>query len=254
MKYMSINEFAEKFNVSRQTLIYYDKVGLFKPEYVDINNGYRYYSYNQFSQFSFIKFLRNLDFSIGKIKKMLEEDDVELIKKDLDKKRNEIIEESRRLIDLSSIIDSKLDFIETKNNEAKSNIFNIVEIPKRYYYSLGYEDNIYNNNLFFNYPTIVIYTYKKDKESYNKIFGALVSKEDIREEYRNYLKEIQISKSLVSYFKGPYNQIPNYIKKIRGKFDKLKLNKDFVCLNIVDPFLEKNPQKYITEIQIPINS
>ena len=31
MKYLSVSEFANMFNVSRQTLIYYDKIDLFKP-------------------------------------------------------------------------------------------------------------------------------------------------------------------------------------------------------------------------------
>ncbi len=58
MKYLSVSEFANMFDVSRQTLIYYDNIGLFKPCDVDPKTGYRKYTYNQFSQFSFIKFLQ----------------------------------------------------------------------------------------------------------------------------------------------------------------------------------------------------
>lgn len=54
MKYLSVSEFANMFDVSRQTLIYYDKIDLFKPFDVDPKTGYRKYTYNQFSQFSFI--------------------------------------------------------------------------------------------------------------------------------------------------------------------------------------------------------
>ena len=35
------------FDISKQTLLYYDKVGLLVPEFVS-NNGYRHYSMNQY--------------------------------------------------------------------------------------------------------------------------------------------------------------------------------------------------------------
>lgn len=42
----AISEMASLFNVSRQTLIYYDKIGLFKPAVVN-EKGYRFYSPTQ---------------------------------------------------------------------------------------------------------------------------------------------------------------------------------------------------------------
>ena len=40
----TIGEISKHQNISRQTLIFYDKIGLFRPAYVDPENGYRYYS------------------------------------------------------------------------------------------------------------------------------------------------------------------------------------------------------------------
>ena len=45
----SIGEVARYQNISKQTLIFYDKIGLFRPAYVDPHNGYRYYSASQIS-------------------------------------------------------------------------------------------------------------------------------------------------------------------------------------------------------------
>ena len=39
----SIGELARYQNISKQTLIFYDKIGLFRPAYVDPDNKYRYY-------------------------------------------------------------------------------------------------------------------------------------------------------------------------------------------------------------------
>ena len=36
----SIGELSKLQNISRQTLIFYDKIGLFRPAYTDPDNGY----------------------------------------------------------------------------------------------------------------------------------------------------------------------------------------------------------------------
>lgn len=41
------SDLAQLYNISKQTLIFYDKKDLFKPDYVD-SNGYRMYSLKQF--------------------------------------------------------------------------------------------------------------------------------------------------------------------------------------------------------------
>lgn len=43
-------EFAALFEVKKDTLLYYDKIDLFKPAGVQ-ENGYRYYTFEQFDHF-----------------------------------------------------------------------------------------------------------------------------------------------------------------------------------------------------------
>ena len=50
--YFSIGELSRYQNISKQTLIFYDKLGLFQPAYVDPNNGYRYYTARLRPQYS----------------------------------------------------------------------------------------------------------------------------------------------------------------------------------------------------------
>ena len=47
----SIGELARYQNISKQTLIFYDKIGLFRPAYVDPDNKYRYYKATIWIQF-----------------------------------------------------------------------------------------------------------------------------------------------------------------------------------------------------------
>ena len=54
----SIGELSHYQNISKQTLIFYDKTGLFKPAYVDPQNGYRYYSAAQLDELDTILILK----------------------------------------------------------------------------------------------------------------------------------------------------------------------------------------------------
>ena len=64
----SIGELAKLQNISRQTLIFYDKIGLFCPAYIDPENGYRYYSINQLDNLDAICIMKKIGFSLSEIK------------------------------------------------------------------------------------------------------------------------------------------------------------------------------------------
>ncbi len=67
----SIGDLSKMQNVSHQTLIYYDKIGLFCPAYVDQTTGYRYYSIKQLDYLDTICIMKKLGFSLGEIKQQL---------------------------------------------------------------------------------------------------------------------------------------------------------------------------------------
>lgn len=64
----SIGEVARQQNISRQTLIFYDKIGLFCPAYTDPKNGYRYYSAAQLDALDTICIMKRIGFSLDEIK------------------------------------------------------------------------------------------------------------------------------------------------------------------------------------------
>ena len=65
--YFTTGEFAKICGVNKQTLFYYDQIGIFKPD-VTGKNGYRYYSYTQIETFTVISMLRDLGVHIKEIK------------------------------------------------------------------------------------------------------------------------------------------------------------------------------------------
>lgn len=70
--YYTVGELAKTYGIPISTLRFYDKHGIFVPEYRNPETGYRYYSAEQLILFDVILFLRELDVPTGKIPEMLE--------------------------------------------------------------------------------------------------------------------------------------------------------------------------------------
>lgn len=71
----AISEMASIFGVSRQTLIYYDKIGLFAPAEVN-EKGYRFYSPTQIPLMRLICMLRDLGVDLDEIMRLTSSYDV----------------------------------------------------------------------------------------------------------------------------------------------------------------------------------
>lgn len=91
---LSISEMAQIHDISRQTLIYYDKIGLFEPAIIDEENGYRYYSTLQIPLLREICFLRSIGMPLEDIRKHNEYNNsmstIELLESQNEKIRKEI--------------------------------------------------------------------------------------------------------------------------------------------------------------------
>lgn len=65
-KMLKLSEFAEFCGTTRDTLLWYDKMGILKPAVVG-ENGYRYYSPKQFFDYDLISTLKQTGNSIREI-------------------------------------------------------------------------------------------------------------------------------------------------------------------------------------------
>ncbi|PZT56220.1 MerR family transcriptional regulator [Paenibacillus silvae] len=81
---LSISAFSKLSEVTRKTLIYYDRIGLFKPAYV-ADNGYRFYSRSQLETIGVIHIFKELGMSLEEIQEHLgrrsPENTLELLRK-----------------------------------------------------------------------------------------------------------------------------------------------------------------------------
>ncbi len=110
----SIGRFSKLTGINTKTLVWFDKVGLLKPEKVNFENGYRYYGEASLKKAAEIQFFRSMDFSVNEI--------ANLSKEVISKK----IEELHKKIDLITMNINLLEKIKEEDME-KISIFEIGE-------------------------------------------------------------------------------------------------------------------------------
>ncbi len=157
-----ISELAKITNISNQTLIFYHKKEILIPEYIDTNNGYRYYSSSQIWDLFFIITLKKAGFSLEDIKnytkvkepikniKFLEEKIVDIDKKikELKNNRNIIKEKISCFKEISSNLEEKVEIVIRKSMRVYfikiKNPFDQEEIAQTYdkLEKLGNKNNI----------------------------------------------------------------------------------------------------------------
>jgi DNA-binding transcriptional MerR regulator len=106
---LSISQFAKYCGTTRQTLQFYDKIGLLRPALTG-EQGYRYYDQPQGYDFRFITTLKNMGCSLDEIKLVINSSDEDSIFKVLRKRKQSIEEEISRL-QTSKLILEKAEYL-----------------------------------------------------------------------------------------------------------------------------------------------
>ncbi len=70
--YITAGQLANLHNITKQTVLFYDKNGLLPPAYVNNENGYRYYSTSQYLTLALILNLRKMNVSLSDIRAYLD--------------------------------------------------------------------------------------------------------------------------------------------------------------------------------------
>jgi DNA-binding transcriptional MerR regulator/effector-binding domain-containing protein len=111
-KYLTIGEFASLCGVKKDTIFYYDEIGLLKPDFT-AENGYRYYSPKQVMVYEIISILKSVGMSLKEIIKYSARQNTKDYLDFLKEKREELIETQRRLEYTREFVDNTIGIIET---------------------------------------------------------------------------------------------------------------------------------------------
>ena len=123
-------EFAKLVGVTKHTLFYYDKIGLFSPE-IKLENGYRFYSFDQLDVFDVIQTLRELDVSLEEIKGYMNQRSPKRLLKLFRKEQSIIRKQMQQLKKMEEWIVKKSEIIE-KTMQTDTEVIRIEEEPDRY--------------------------------------------------------------------------------------------------------------------------
>lgn len=138
---IKIGDFAKIFDVSINTVRFYEEKGLLAPAYIDIYNGYRYFDENNISDMSKILLLKKLDFTLEDIRNY---DDSKI--KDIIKNYENEITKIKENINTLNVINQKggIDNMDTFINDEKViGKWKLVAISntKEDYYNKKYNDS-----------------------------------------------------------------------------------------------------------------
>lgn len=153
--YLSIGQFANLSNTSIDTLRHYHKKGLLIPSYQNRDTGYRYYSNDQLSTIFIIKMLRDIGFSLEKIKSMLkltsqEVIDFTLLKNNLIKHNESLEKEIHILKSKKDITSSVLNMIKVTEKESTDSIIR-EKFDSRYFLTSTTKLKYFSTKSYMNY-------------------------------------------------------------------------------------------------------
>ena len=111
VKYLTTGEFAKLCKVNKQTLFYYDQIGLLSPVFKN-EKGYRFYSINQIELFYVIDLLKDLGMSLKDIQQYTQNKSPESFLTLMYQKKNEIVKMRKEIEMKEKLIETKITLME----------------------------------------------------------------------------------------------------------------------------------------------
>ena len=128
----TISEMANIFGISRQTLIYYDKIGLFGPAEVN-EKGYRFYSPTQIPLMRLICMLRDLGVDLDEITRLTSSYDVAEMARKLQERVSELDDQIAELEKERNSVQERLSFYSDVSYwKARQGVPTLKAFPDRY--------------------------------------------------------------------------------------------------------------------------
>lgn len=265
----SIGEVAKLFHISVSSLRHYENIGLLKPEYIDNNTGYRYYSVRQFEALNSIRYLRELNMPLAEIADFLSNRDVELMEDKLREQLKRVVEKQEKLRKIESKINNRLSTIEDAKNSNLETIYEIEKeacdivwlenkfIIKNYFDMETLIRQLENNQeeaiVFLGKVGLAISVENLNKENFDGYDGIflILDKEDT---YEGKSIRLQKTKCVCIRFCGSHNCSATHY---RALFDYIQKNNKKISgfareITMIDYGITNDTSKFVTEIAIPI--
>jgi len=265
-----IGEFSKLTQVSIRMLRYYDETGLLKPAEIDSFTNYRFYSTEQIPILNKIIFLRDLGFNVSEISSTIKNWNKESIIDILDNKHTEIKDIIKNEQDKLLKIELAKKDIQQEKMEINYNV-SIKSVPGYQVLSLRrIAQNYYAESQLWKevsefVKSIDIYVYEntftifhdadyKETDIDMEVCVTVLKMEENKDGfvYRK-TEPVEIMASMMVYGKfeniaGAYISFANWLQE----YNQYKMKGQTRQIVHKGPWNEKNPENYLTEIQIPM--
>ncbi len=266
----SIGEMAKLHNTTIKALRYYDEINLLKPIHKDGNNGYRYYSTEQFEHLNTIHYLKELGFSLKEIKGHLDHRDIDSFLNLLEEQKHlteEKIKEltrinhrfQNRIKDITLARESKelgIPFIKKKEERKIVRLMERISSEPELEVSLRRLQSQSNqsSSIFIGGVglTVSMNNLEINKfNQYNSIF-ILAEEDEIQSPLVATLPEGSYA---CIFYNGNHIDSPKHYKSLLNfiRENGFEISGDSIERTIIDHYISRSTEDYLTEIQIPIN-
>lgn len=265
----SIGQMAKICNIPIQTLRYYDNIDLLKPAVVK-DNGYRYYKTEQILPVNIIKGLRELNFSLEQINSIMRQDDIDHVLKVFQDKREEL----KREIDSLKVAEKNVagyienlqlynsleddEYIEIKKLSARKVAFTRYRSPSNPGSFMARYNELHNIVEIKKWKITgslmaVFHDHYTEYDYNNADIEVCVPVKSTEDETDN-IRLIQEGKYLSKLHKGPYDKMQESYKYMLDWCSKnnYRIVGPAIEIYLVDFTTTKDPQKFITELQLPV--
>ena len=265
--YYKIGEISKIYGIGRDSLMYYEDIGILKP-FRD-KNGYRMYKLSDIWRLNLIKELRSLNFPMKKIKEYLDDRNIESTKEILNTEIILIDEKIEELLSYKKNIMKRLDTISYELRNLNLYEIDLVYINKRK--ALELNANITKDEEF----DFLIQKLQKDYENrftilgnnnigssfcldkikkgiYNEFKSVFCFLEDEEEIYNIIFDE---GYYLTLTYRGEYKNNKQQINKMFKYIEEkgYKVISDPIEIYKIDIHETEDINEFITEIQIPVD-
>lgn len=267
--YFSTGEFAKLCKVNKQTLIYYDQIGLFSPMHKD-DKGYRYYSLAQYDFFSVIELLKDVGMSLKEIQSYMAQKSPENFTALMKQQKKIVHDKIKELKWIEHMIETKIDLVESAASTDFEQI-TIQQLPERTLYLSPQIKNTTEEQFVAAVSDFIDELYHSKLDSGLPI-GALLKKEQIQnKDFDNYsylyMEQpkpphgydyliIPATKYVIGYHFGTYQTVAKTYEKLFSYMEEHALQfGDYAYEEYVyDAFLQNDIEDYITKVLIEIRS
>lgn len=268
-KYLTTGEFAKLCKVNKQTLFYYDQIGLLSPVLKN-EKGYRYYSIPQFELFVVIDLLKDLGMSLNDIQTYMQKKSPESFLSLMYQKQKEIVKMREEIETKEKIIETKIRLMEEASFIDFQQI-SVEHLPEATLYLSRNIENISDEEFVEVFSDFIDELYISHLDTGYPI-GVMTKREQIlKGEFTNY-SYLYIEQSntldsfqyfnvasgdyLVGYHIGDEKTIHTTYERLFSEMDRLKypLGEYVFEEYIYDTVVKNHKEQYVTKIMMQIGS